>query len=158
MFPSHNFGLLVWKVMSQIEFDLYRSIIDVLPILCVDIVMKAEDKFVLVKRRNEPLKGRWWVPGGRVLKGESIIQAAQRKSREELGIQSRVLGAMGYYEKHFKKNEYSLDSGVHTISIVVVSEPLSMEIRLDDQSSDWKLSPKLPGDFRIKRFNPEILP
>jgi colanic acid biosynthesis protein WcaH len=39
-----------------------------------------------VKRKDQPAQGEWWVPGGRVLKGEMMHEAVSRKCREELNI------------------------------------------------------------------------
>lgn len=138
--------------MKEIPTDFYSKIVDTIPILCVDVLIKDKDKFLFVKREREPLKGRWWVPGGRVLKGETITAAAKRKMKEELGINVKVLEPLGYYEKHFKENEFWLESGIHTVSIVVSAKPLSSKIKLDNQSSAWKFSKSLPRDFKIKPF------
>ncbi len=42
-------------------------------------------KFLLIKRGTEPQKGLWAVPGGHVNAGETIIGAAMREMREEVG-------------------------------------------------------------------------
>ena len=123
-----------------------------MPILCVDVVVAEGNKFLLVKRTKEPLKDRWWVPGGRILKGETVVAATKRKVKEELGINMIFLKALGYYEKHFRKNEFGLEEGIHTLSIVVMVKPLSSKIELDNQSSAWRWSDKLPKDFKIKPF------
>ena len=142
--------------MKVIPTDFYRKIVDVIPILCVDVVIRDKDRFLLVKRANEPVRGRWWVPGGRVLKGETITTAAKRKMKEELGINVKLLEPLGYYEKHFKKNEFGLESGIHTVSIVVLAKLLSSEIKLDNQSSAWRFSKSLPRDFKVKPFGLEV--
>lgn len=43
-------------------------------------------KVLLVKRGNEPFKGKWAVPGGFIQKGESLDDAALRVSREKTGV------------------------------------------------------------------------
>jgi colanic acid biosynthesis protein WcaH len=141
--------------MRVIPIDFYSKIIDAMPILCVDIVIKDMDRFLLVKRTREPLKGRWWVPGGRVWKGETITSATKRKIKEELGINVKVLEPIGYYERHFKESELGLESGIHTVSIVVTAKPLSFKIKLDNQSSAWRFTRRLPRDFKIKPFRLE---
>ena len=148
MCPCPTSGLSV----SMIPSELYRQIVDVLPILCVDIVIEDGGRYLLVKRTNEPLKGQWWVPGGRVLKGETIAEAAARKAREELGIEAEITGILGYYEDQFTETEFGLESGTHTVSIVVSARLTSMEIRLDAQGSDWTFAAALPERFRIRSF------
>lgn len=66
--------------------SLYKNILKNIPIVCVDVVIVRGNKFLLGKRVNEPAKGEWWVPGGRVLKNETLKKAAARKIKEEVGI------------------------------------------------------------------------
>jgi len=55
----------------MIQENLYKKILEYLPILCVDVIIKdLNGSILLIKRNNEPLKGEWWVIGGRVLHGE----------------------------------------------------------------------------------------
>ena len=139
--------------MMHIPDESYREILSSLPILCVDIVIKDQNgHFLLVQRDRHPLKGQWWVPGGRVLKGESISQAALRKIREELGVEAEVSHSIGYYEGQFDENEWGIPSGIHTVSIVVLASLLSDKIQLDYQSSAWKFSPELPSSFKIIEY------
>jgi len=54
-----------------------------MPILCVDVILRnRKGEYLLLKRLNEPKKGRWWPVGGRVSGGE-LTAAARRKVREE---------------------------------------------------------------------------
>ena len=57
----------------------YREIIESVPIVCVDIIVKARQGFLLVKRKNAPLKDEFWVIGGRIFLGEKPVTAALRK-------------------------------------------------------------------------------
>ena len=140
--------------MNFIPADDYTRIINVLPILCVDVVIQnPRDEYLLVKRASEPLKDQWWVVGGRVHKGETMEQAAIRKVKEEVSLDIKNLRLIGYYEEIFRENSFNLKSGLHTISIVfstVVDE--SQQVKLDYQSTDWKYSNELPIGFCIKTF------
>ena len=60
------------------------------PIVAVGGVVFIDDRVVLVKRRNEPLVGRWSLPGGAVEVGETLQEALRRELREELGIEVAV--------------------------------------------------------------------
>ena len=54
------------------------------------IVVDARGRVLLVKRRNEPLAGRWSLPGGIVELGEALDAAVRREVREETGLDVRV--------------------------------------------------------------------
>jgi len=61
----------------------YRKVLSAVPIVCVDcLVVNDASEYLLVKRRNEPLKGEYWVPGGRIYKNERLVEAVRRKMRE----------------------------------------------------------------------------
>ncbi|HCE45316.1 MAG TPA: hypothetical protein DET40_17385 [Lentisphaeria bacterium] len=130
----------------------YRQIIACLPILCVDIVIEVNGLYLLVKRNNAPKKGRWWVPGGRIHKGESAVSAVKRKAMEETGLSIHHVKPLGYYEGVFRNSSFDkTHGGYHAISIVFACKASLKGISLDDQSSGWKLD-SLPGDFKIRYF------
>lgn len=138
-----------------IPIEHYKKIIEVLPILCVDVIIKNHNgEYLLIKRVNEPLKGQWWVIGGRVLKGESLEQAAKRKVKEEVGFEIDNVKSVGYYEDALETNPFGLTTPLHSISIVfsTIIEDEKI-VTLDYQSSDWKYSKELPTDFFIKPFH-----
>lgn len=141
--------------MSFIPDSKYVQIMEVLPILCVDVLLyNSKGECLLVKRANEPLKGQWWVIGGRVLKGETLKQAAIRKVKEEAGLIINSVKPIGYYEEISHTNHFGSLTPLHSVSVVfsaVVDD--SQQIKLDSQSSDWKYSPEMPKGFSIKSFS-----
>lgn len=51
----------------------FLNIIDKTPLIAIDLIIKNPDGDVLLgKKLNEPAKDKWFVPGGRILKNESI--------------------------------------------------------------------------------------
>jgi colanic acid biosynthesis protein WcaH len=138
----------------MIPTEQYHRIIEVLPILCVDVIVtNTRGEYLLIRRANEPLKGEWWVIGGRVLKGETLEQAAVRKVLEETSLNVQAVHPVGYYEALSQENPFGLDSRLHAVSVVfstVVDD--RQQIRLDDQSMDWKYAQELPADFHVKSF------
>ncbi len=57
---------------------------------CVGGVVHAADgRLLLVRRANEPGRGRWSVPGGRVEPGEDDHAAVAREVAEETGLAVR---------------------------------------------------------------------
>jgi ADP-ribose pyrophosphatase YjhB (NUDIX family) len=56
------------------------------PIVGVGAVIVDAGKVVLIRRRYEPLKGHWSLPGGTVEVGEALEAALRREMIEETGL------------------------------------------------------------------------
>lgn len=54
------------------------------------VVTDGKGRVLLVKRGNEPQRGRWSVPGGSVEPGESLREAAAREVLEETGLEVSI--------------------------------------------------------------------
>jgi colanic acid biosynthesis protein WcaH len=123
----------------------YRSIVDKMPIVCIDaVIINNKNQYLLVRRNNEPLKGEYWVPGGRLLKNETLDEGAVRIVRQELGIDAHIVMQLGVYEDFFEKNPLNVESGLHTISIIYLMIANDEEVQLDGQSGDWGWFDELP--------------
>ena len=131
----------------------YKALLRDSIICCVDgIIMDKEGKYLLVKRKNEPMRGEWWVPGGRAYKGEMLEEAFLRKMYEEVGIEVKILMPLGYYEEQYDRGYLGISS--HTISVLFSALALSEDIKLDSQSSDYKWSKSLPDKLtNLHRFS-----
>ena len=57
------------------------------PIVGVGAVIVDQSKIALIKRGNEPSKGKWTIPGGLVELGESPEEAVIRETKEETCIE-----------------------------------------------------------------------
>ena len=70
---------------------------DPLPVVaCVGaVVLDARGQLLLIRRGNEPGRGLWSVPGGRVEAGESVAAAVEREVREETGLAVRAGAEVG---------------------------------------------------------------
>ena len=56
------------------------------PVVGVGAVIIKEGTIALIKRGNEPSKGKWTIPGGLVELTESPEQAVVREAKEETGL------------------------------------------------------------------------
>lgn len=127
------------KIVAQkIPTLFFKKIHQVLPVLCVDIVVTHGRKFLLVKRNNVPARGLWWPPGGRLLKNERFVHAAQRKLREETGLRGELPRFLGTAE-HFSDPGYFKGFNSHTVTFVFqISVKRASMVKLDAQSSGFK--------------------
>jgi len=58
-------------------------------------------KVLLIKRKNEPFKNRYALPGGFVDDGELVIEACQRELQEETGLKIDIVNLrfINYYDQ-----------------------------------------------------------
>lgn len=71
--------------MAKFTYDYPR------PSVTVDIVIVTREerpRVLLIRRKNEPFRGMWAIPGGFVDMDEPLEAAARRELREETGIQA----------------------------------------------------------------------
>jgi ADP-ribose pyrophosphatase YjhB (NUDIX family) len=54
------------------------------------VVVAEGDRILLVRRRYDPLAGRWSLPGGALEVGESLEAGAAREVLEECGLEVRM--------------------------------------------------------------------
>ncbi len=72
------------------------------PVVGVGVVIIRDGRILLVKRRNEPGRGKWAIPGGVVRVGESLESAAIREIEEETHLKvtlGDVAGVFDYIER-----------------------------------------------------------
>ena len=70
------------------------------PCVAVGAIVFKEDRVLLVRRGKAPSREQWAIPGGSVILGESLQQAAEREVFEETGI--RILAGEPITYKHTK--------------------------------------------------------
>ena len=57
------------------------------PVVGVGAVVICDGKILLEKRKNDPGKGKWSIPGGLVELGENVEQTVIREVKEETGLE-----------------------------------------------------------------------
>ena len=142
------------KSFSDIPLPLYKKILDLMPIPCIDLVFKANNDVYLFKRNYEPAKDEWWLVGGRIKRNETFKQAAIRKAKEEIGVDIKIIKMIGTYEIFFPVNRFDTkDSqiGTHTIAIGFLVEPKQKGFK-------FKLNEEYKGCKIIKRVDNSLHP
>ena len=103
-----------------IEDTVFKTMIEHMPILSLDLVVKNHGKILLGRRVNPPAKGYWFTLGGRVLKNEKIADAIGRIAKEELGINLKTSPKfIGVFEHLYEDSIYE---GVSTHYLNLVYE------------------------------------
>jgi colanic acid biosynthesis protein WcaH len=120
---------------KDISLSLYKKIHAAMPIPCVDAVVVQDGKTLLCKRTNEPVKGHYWLPGGRIRKGETLTEAILRKVEQETGLKVRIVAQLGTEETMFDEGPFG--GPTHTVNTVFLVRPVgTVDLATDDQHSD----------------------
>ena len=99
--------------------------------LTTDIFIFDDDfNFILIKRKNNPYKDYWALPGGFVEYGESVENAAVREAKEETSIDVELKDLVNVYSNPDR------DPRGHTISIAFTAKGDFASRRADDDASD----------------------
>lgn len=121
----------------------FIKIIDSTPLVSIDLIVRdLEGNILMGKRINQPAKGNWFVPGGRIKKGEVIDNAITRIGGAELGVKlNRNDGRLIGIFEHFYETNFAGIQGVHTQYVVIAYE-YYLDLKLDElpleQHSEWK--------------------
>jgi colanic acid biosynthesis protein WcaH len=145
-------------MVQEIPLNTYKKIHASMPIACVDIVIVHKGAILLGLRNNKPAQGTYWFPGGRILKGETLLEAAHRKTRQETGLNIKIIKQLGADETIFPDGPY--EGSTHTINIVFLATCKDADaLKSDSQNSDLKWFTKLPKNSPpyIKKFTKQAL-
>ena len=99
--------------------------------MTVDIFIYHENhEFILIKRKNDPFKDCWALPGGFVDYGETTEDAAVREAKEETSIDVELERLFNVY------SDPARDPRRHTVSIVYLAHGNFDDAKADDDAKD----------------------
>ena len=81
----------------------FRHAIASVPLVSVDLLIVRDHHILLGRRRDEPARDTWFVPGGRIRRGESIGNALRRVWNNEIerAFPEREPRLEGVYEHQY---------------------------------------------------------
>jgi 8-oxo-dGTP diphosphatase len=109
------------------------------PLLAADgVVLDAEGRVLLVRRKNPPFRGRYALPGGFVDIGETVEEACRRELLEETGVKAGKLRLVGVY------SDPKRDPRGHVCTVVFLANAPRARPRAGDDAAavewvvDWR--------------------
>lgn len=130
------------------------------PVVGIGAVIIHQGKIALIKRGNEPSKGKWTIPGGLVELGESLEAAVIRETKEEVCLDVEnpcligVVDNVDFDEQGKVKYHYVIiDYLVHVKAGTIKAASDAAEIRwvLFDEVEDYNLTASFRVFFRQNR-------
>ncbi len=124
--------------MTFMSEERYNEILRLLPICCVDVVILHGEKVLMIKRGElETYGGLWWIPGGRVHKGESWDAAVKRKALEETGLNVEI-------SRQLRSYEAPETEGKHFVTTLFVTSVVGdITVKLDHTSVDYRWADRI---------------
>ena len=128
----------------------YDFVFNLVPRLCVDLIIRKEGGIILSFRDIEPNKDFWHMPGGMVYKNESIENAAKRIAKKESGLDLSIMKLIGFIEF---PHEMQAGKDRHTVSIVLEVKAIGGEAKTDFQSKKINVFTDLPNNMHPVQEN-----
>jgi colanic acid biosynthesis protein WcaH len=136
----------------------FSTVIASTPLVSIDLVVtNSNDEALLGKRLNRPARDTWFVPGGRILKDESMANAFKRLTMEELGEYFSIEQAtlLGPFDHFYQDNVFGDEFTTHYVAIayqVQLDKPLK-DLPLDIQhgSYQWIKISNLLADEKVHK-------
>ena len=112
-----------------------------IPSVTTDIfIFDDEFNFILIKRKNDPYKNCWALPGGFVEYGESVEKAAIREAKEETNIDVELKELVNVY------SDPNRDPRGHTITIAYIAKGDMNKGKADSDAKEI-------GVFSLEKLN-----
>ena len=124
----------------------YQKIIKLMPIFCIDFLISFQNRYLLIKRKEEPLKNLYWVVGGRLIFKEKITDAAKRIQEREIGTYFSNYREIGFSNYFFPENLNS--RATHTPTLLYHIEVKKMfNPALDQKHNNYIWSKHIPEEL-----------
>lgn len=101
--------------------------------LTVDAIIPYHRKIVLIKRKNDPFKDFYALPGGIVEYGESVENAVLREVEEETNLKCKIHSLVGVY------SDPKRDPRGHFVSICFIVLPVGGELKSGSDAKEVSL-------------------
>lgn len=104
----------------MLKINAFKAVVENTPFVSIDICLVHDYKMLLGKRNNEPIRGQWFTPGGRILKNECSQDCLKRVAQSELGISvndTSEFTFMGIWDHFYQNSAFDKDISTHYVNI-----------------------------------------
>ena len=126
----------------MLDVQAFKTVIENTPLVSIDLCLVCDDQLLLGKRNNDPLKGEWFTPGGRIHKNETWQHTLLRIVKAELGLCDTAVESfslMGAWDHFYNNSAVDQKIPTHYENLphyaVFKSKP---QITLDDQHAEFE--------------------
>jgi 8-oxo-dGTP diphosphatase len=106
------------------------------PVPAVGALVFRDDKILTIKRLQEPSKGKWSIPGGKIELGETSFEAARREVREECSIEVKIERVLDSVDNIIRDEDGRVK--YHFVIIDLLARYVSGEIRAASDAEECR--------------------
>jgi 8-oxo-dGTP diphosphatase len=118
------------RQVTQRSYSIY-------PRIAVGILVFDGNKFLLIRRKQEPNRGKWTIPGGLLELGESLDDAARREIYEECNITVRNVKRLGIFEYMEKDDQNKIKYHYVIIDFIGWYDSGELKAQSDVDRATW---------------------
>ncbi len=126
----------------MLDAQTFKTVIENTPLVSIDLCLVCDGQVLLGKRANEPLKGEWFTPGGRIRKNETWQDALLRIAEVELGLSDIAVEdftLMGMWDHFYNNSALDQNTSTHYVNLPHCAEfQYKPKITLDDQHGEFE--------------------
>ena len=126
----------------MLDVQTFKTVVENTPLVSIDLCLVCDGQVLLGKLNNDPLKGEWFTPGGRIHKNEAWQDALLRIAEVELGLSGiavEVFALMGVWDHFYNNSAVDQNTSTHYVNLPHYAEFKSKpQIALDDQHAEFK--------------------
>ncbi|MEM7821417.1 MAG: NUDIX hydrolase [Candidatus Aenigmatarchaeota archaeon] len=123
-----------WSKDSEMRMSAIKVTRPTVPV-AVDAVVIHRGRVLLLKRKTQPFKGSYALPGGFVIPGEKTKEACIREVKEETGLEVKILDLIGIYDSPNR------DPRGHVISIAYFCKPIGNRVKARREAEEVDFFP-----------------
>jgi len=122
----------------MLDGQIFKTIVNLAPLVSIDILPKKDNKFLLGRRANKPAQGYFFSTGGRINKNESIDNAMARVALNELNLRLKYKPKfIGVFE-HFYDDSIYKDVSTHYVNLAYEYEVKEVLDLPTEQHTEYK--------------------
>ncbi len=104
------------------------------PQVAIGAVVIHRNRLLLVKRKHDPNRGKWAIPGGSVELGETLQEAVEREIKEETGL--RVKAGEPIYVFDYIERDEGKGIRFHYVIVDLSAKLTGGKLRPSDDAAD----------------------
>jgi len=107
------------RSLSVLDVATCKTVVESTPLVSIALCLVCAGQLMMGLRHNEPLKGQWFTPGGRLLKNERWQDGLTRIAKAELGltVTSDAFRLMGVWDHFYENSAINESISTHYVNL-----------------------------------------